>query len=122
MANLITASFNGLNNGDLPTILTTYTDAFADFAADYGMCQWVLDTTRNRVIRIGRKLLAWDLDTEGPWIDISPVDWGYGFGDTKGFYYAPHDRVYFKGPALNSGGGSTSTSSAASEIRFVELS
>ena len=34
---------------------------------------------------------------ERPVEDISPAGWAYGFGDTKGFYYAPHDRIYFRG-------------------------
>ena len=65
-----------------------------------GMCHWVLDTTRNRVIKVGRKVLAWSLDTEGPWVDISPSDWGYGFAWTKAMYYAAHDRIYFKGSKI----------------------
>ncbi|MBX3685290.1 MAG: hypothetical protein KF909_04090 [Rhodocyclaceae bacterium] len=106
-------------DGRLPSIVSTFADALAGYPHDYGMCQWVLDTTRNRVIRIGRRLLAWPLGANGPWEDISPAGWAYGFGDTKGFYYAPHDRIYFKGPVLNSAGAPSSTSAQANEIRYL---
>ena len=69
----------------LPSIVTPSPDALAGYPHDYGMCQWVPDTTRNRVIRIGRRLLAWPLGANGPWEDISPVGWAYGFKGHQGF-------------------------------------
>ena len=107
--------------GNLPVVLTTFVDALAAHGNDHGMCQWVLDTARKRVIKLGRRLLAWPLDAGGPWEDITPPGWRHGFGDTRGFYHAPHDRIYFKGPALDGTGRTSGTTAQANEVRYLEF-
>ena len=103
----------------LPTVLSHYSGVLSGFPVDMGMCHWVLDTTRNRVIKVGRKVLAWSLDTEGPWVDISPSDWGYGFAWTKAMYYAAHDRIYFKGSKITNASDVTETSSLYGKMYYI---
>ena len=102
----------------LPTVLSHYSESCQDFLLTWA-CHWVLDTTRNRVIKVGRKVLAWSLDTEGPWVDISPSDWGYGFAWTKAMYYAAHDRIYFKGSKITNASDVTETSSLYGKMYYI---
>lgn len=108
-------------NFGLPIIESHYVGAKDAFAVDMGMCAWVLDTARNRVITVGRKVLAWSLTTEGPWIDISPSDWGYGFAWTKAMYHEPSDKIYFKGSKITSAASDVESSNQYNKMFYIQF-